>query len=316
MKKLSILLILLSFCAVSVPSTHAQNNAIDQEPEEEEVFEIRPLDQYIYEKPTMDKLSQLYWALSTLDIDKDENIDNFLRINECDIFKDYYHHEFEWVGVRDAGRKFIEENKKTFPLRFQFTHQIKLGEYDMEEGVFKIPDEYKVEGIRRFYVQAVDADEDICGLQYDIPNYPDSIVLELSRPFLFNELPMPREEAEKFITEKMEEMKGLKTHLMTEENVFNNRNAYIVMKVKLFTVGPDVKVEAGVVRPSFLGVLEGFEVYTDPDLNNLVLSKSYRMRRKATPVEDKLKAEYEAQKAQEALENPADAEEQPAEEVE
>ena len=55
---------------------------------------------YIYEQPTYAKLAQLYWALSKLDPKKDTDIDNFLLINECDIYKQYRSNEFEWKDIR------------------------------------------------------------------------------------------------------------------------------------------------------------------------------------------------------------------------
>ena len=112
-------------------------------------------DDYIYEELTMDKLSQLYWAMSAemLDIDDDSDIDHFLRINECDIYRDYSHNEFEWKGVREAGRDFIRKNIDEFPVRFVIMQPILLSDYEFEKEGFNVQEDYKIDNVKRFVVR-------------------------------------------------------------------------------------------------------------------------------------------------------------------
>src|SRR5262245_27980767 len=87
------------------PATERQESA-PTAAEEELAGEVDNTPQY-YEEPTVQKFSQLYWAISKLDPTNDTDIDNFLMINECDIYREYAHNEFEWKEIREAGRQFV-----------------------------------------------------------------------------------------------------------------------------------------------------------------------------------------------------------------
>src|SRR5690606_10075606 len=99
----------------------------------------------------------------------------------------YYHNEFEWKSIREAGRNFLRENRTKFSLRFELMQPLKLGEYDLQTKKFDILDEFQIKGIRRFEVKAENLEMNVCGYgtiqQSDIiPGYPTGLLVELSRP--------------------------------------------------------------------------------------------------------------------------------------
>lgn len=73
-----------------------------------------------YETPTVAKLSRLYWALGKFDNEPDpkQYIDNYLRINECEVYKNFSHNEFDWLNIKDATYDFLRKNKQNFPKHF------------------------------------------------------------------------------------------------------------------------------------------------------------------------------------------------------
>lgn len=235
---------------------------------------------YFYEKPTMQKLSQMYWGISHNDINRDEHIDNFMMINECDIYKDYFHNEFEWRDVREASRAFIQANRKTFPLRFEFVQPLKLGEYDISKKRFDILPDYKILGIRRFEMLPPGYRDEICGNSWNIEGYPRGLVIELSRPFMLSYLTVEPELAEEFIKEKLKIFNSLKSYAQTQSNLFDTRDAFLIMKVKFFASKGETKMQEGIALANVLGVLEGFDVYATRNKEGLIFSKSFRKRSK------------------------------------
>ena len=240
---------------------------------------------YEYVKPSMENLSQLYWGLSKFDIGDNEAIDNFLMINECDLFKNYFANEFEWSGIREASRAFLTESKKSFPLRFEFMQPLFLGEYDIERERFNIANEYKINGVRRLQVISQDFNQPICNVSTTrIPGYPRGMVVELSRPLNFTYIPVPKDIANVFIKEKLDIFRSARNQ--NTKTLEESRDAYVVMQIKIFAYKGETRVEEGNMFAEVLAVLEGLEVYSDRHKNNLLYAKHFRKR--AKKIEDPL----------------------------
>ncbi len=283
-KPLAILLAAASLC-VGLNNAHASTNEVEQR-----IF--------IYEEPTMKKFSQLYWAISRLNLDNTVHLDNFMMINECEIYNDYFNHEFEWLQVRESTKSYIEANKKKFPLRFQFTQPLRLGEYDIGKKEFEVFEEYQIQNTRRFEVRASDSRLKICGKREVIEGYPRGLMVELSRPFEFSSFALEPEIANRFISEKLERFKALNKNQQSRRgNVFMTRDAYLVMKVKVFASKGEVRTQEGEFIAHVLGVLEGIEIYSDQNKYNMIYEENFRKNRTRSPLEMQYIAEYEAEKA-------------------
>ncbi|GJL84753.1 MAG: hypothetical protein DHS20C02_05280 [Micavibrio sp.] len=260
---------------------------------------------YIYERMNMKNLSLLYWALDKLDIENNTHIDNFMRINECDIYKDYISHDFSWREIRKSSREFIEENKRQFPLRFEFSQALKVMDYDFEKEGFEFADEYKIEPTRRFEVLAMDGRSTMCGNRKpNMEGYTRGVVVEFSRPFGLDFLPVEPDTADKYITERMAYFKALPLHRRTTKDLYSTRNVYLVMKVKFFSYIGERRTSEGFNLAHVLAVLEGYDVYGDAERNLLLYSESYRSRKKKTLMERKLIKQYEESKKRQSKESP------------
>ncbi|MEZ5918786.1 MAG: DUF4852 domain-containing protein [Alphaproteobacteria bacterium] len=250
-----------------------------------------------YEEGTVAGFSKLYWRLGKFDIENDEDIDNFLMINECDLYRDYFHNEFEWHDIRKAGREHIQKQKKNFPLRFTFMQPINLADYNFKKEGFNIADEYKILGVLRFEMMATDNKSKICDRDYPIPRYPKGLIVQLSRPFSLDFLPLDQEKAEKFNAEKTEDFMKLSADKQTNDILYDMRKVYLVMNVRLYSYQEDIKTKEGPWLAGFLGILEGYEIYADQARTELLYAESFRRRKRKSRFEEQMKAQYEARKA-------------------
>ena len=251
---------------------------------------------YIYEKPTMKNLANLYWALGFLDIENNEHVDNYLKLTECDIYKQYIASEFEWNDIRDATRRFIKKNRDQFPVRFELVQEIKITDYDVKRHAFKINPKYQIQSYRRFQMMTVDSyiDYMFCGGSklLNMEGYPSGVILELSRPFSLTYVPAPLKVAKEYIKTKNTEFQKLRDAAKKAENKYDLRIAYLVMQVKIFASRKIQKTRDGESLLQTMAILEGYEVYGDPGRKLLFYSKSYLTNQTAKEVSDKIKREY------------------------
>ncbi len=255
-----------------------------------------PKKKFLYEEITVKSLSHLFWALSKLDIKNQVHIDNFMLINECDIYKDYYSHDFEWREIRKSGAAFIEDNKDLFPLRFEFMQPLKVTDYDFEKEGFDVAEKYKIYSTRRFEVFATNLTESICGKQGNIAGYPRGLVVEFSRPFNLTFLPVNRELADIYISNKLKYFQELPAHQQNEQFMHEGRDIYLVMKVKFFASRGEARTREGVGLGNVLAVLEGYEIYGDIERKMLLYSESFRSRKRKSKMEQDLIKKYQESK--------------------
>lgn len=251
---------------------------------------------YFYEKPTMKALSHLYFAINYVDVDNDVHIDNYLRINECKLFRKYNSSEFQMKEIRDATRKFIIGSRSQFSTRFELKQQIDLLDYDLERRAFKIEPRSQIQGIRRFELFTTDNFEKArCGFRSkQLEGFPFSVILEVSRPFTLTYVPVPVDTALQYIAEKDKIYQKLPEKRRNKDTLYKLRKAYIVFYVKVFAFRKlDDSSVGGFNALQTLAVMEGFEVYGDPGGKNLFYAKSFLDATDPKAVNEKLMKEYE-----------------------
>lgn len=297
MKKMSLItsfLALLLFCA----PVQAQDGS----------GEVLKADfEHFYDNITMDKVSKLYWKVGKFDVNDNEHIDNFLLINECDIYKDYYFNEFEWATVRNKARSFLKENAESFPVRFKYSQPLRLSEYDAVSGQFMIHPDYQIKGYRKFEVVTQDFEEDICTAspKNNIPHYPRILLVELTQPLSLKSIPMSSQLAQEYVQQKMDLFDSLPEAHKNKKNLYHYRDAYIVMKLKMFSYKGDETIVNGWRRSALYGMLEGYEIYADRDHTKLLYFENYiRDDESAKPVNVRLKEQYEALRKRRMGESP------------
>lgn len=247
-----------------------------------------------YLKPSLENFSRLYWALGIMDPKIDEQIDNYMAINECDIYKDYKFNEFEWKNIRETARKMLTKSAPTFGTRFSIMQEIKLGGYDETRGGFEVQDKFSVDNSRRFEINAVDTANKVCGLSRYINYYPKGIILELSRPFTLDFLPVHESLARSYIEESIEEFRNIKEKYQTQENLYNKRSAYMEMNVKVFSFLGYGRSQSSAYLAKTIGVLESIKVYADRKKTTLLFAKTFGKRKKNDTIDPKLREQFES----------------------
>lgn len=291
----------LLLCAFGASSARAQSESETRQQPEDQI-------EYTYENPTLPKLSQMYWRLNKFKMEDDWAVDNFMRINECQIYKDYYHNEFEWRDVRRVGVKFIEDNMNEFPLRFEFIQPLSLAEYDFKRKGFSVVEEHIIDNTRIFEVSSTDLYKDVCGTEAIIEGYPRVLRVELSRPLNFDFVPMEEGRAESLVLKKSKAFKRLDEQFQTKDRLYAFRDAIMVMKVKLFAYkGPDIKSQHSYMIGNVLGVLEGIEIYSDRDQEHLLYEEEFRRKKPTSDFEQKIRAKFQARKEAQKAKKEAEA---------
>ena len=194
--------------------------------------------QHIYESLNIKTLSYLHWAISILDLQDNDNIDYFLKITECDMFKKFRTDEFEWARIRDATRAYIEENKLDFPTRYEIVIPVKMGEYNKEKSYFELDNENAIKSVRLFEMMAADMFyKSLCNDESrNIGNFYRGFILELSRPFSLQVIPAENSAAQRFIEEKnkiyQEHMKQFSDPRFSQKQLYKLREAFVFVYVK------------------------------------------------------------------------------------
>ena len=241
-------------------------------------------------------MSKLYWKIKALDFNNDTHIDNFLFINECDIYNDYYYNELEWGHIRDQGKDFIVDNLEEFPVRYKFVQPLKLEEYDQDNEIFNVLPFYQIDGLRKFEIISNDFGDRICSQRRidDIDGYPRVLLVEFTQPLTIKGISMRPAIAKRYIDKKMEIFDSLEDNHKSKERVFELRNAYIVMKMKVFSYKGEDQIANGLKRAAVYGMLEGYEIYGDRDLTDLLYFENFVRQAAEKPVDVRLKEQYEA----------------------
>ena len=260
--------------------------------------------QHIYESPNIKTFSYLHWSASILDIKDDENIDFFLKITECELYKRFRADEFEWARIRDATRDYIEENKLDFPVRYEIVIPLKMGEYNKEKSYFELNTENAVKSVRLVEMMATDIFfRDICGDESrDIGNYYRGFILELSRPFSLQVVPAENDTAQRIITEKNKQyqdyLKTIHNPHFSQSELFKLREAYAFVYVKIFTYKGQYpeRTNEGYYLGQLLGVVDGYEIFEDITRKKLLYSRSYITKRDHEKESENLKKEIEVLK--------------------
>ncbi len=234
---------------------------------------------YIYEQPEYKTVSHLYWAVNLYSVDDDRSVDIYMRINECPIYKSFKSDDLEWSKIRDATRNFLKQNKNDFPTRFEFVIPLRVGDYDEERKAFEIAHRYKIKTSRRFEFKTSGWRDLECFVGSQIVQaFPTRIIMEYSRPFSIDYIPLSKQYAVEYIDRIRDYIKtnyreGFHNNIELHER---HRTAYLFLKTKIFTHGKFVKLPGELDKLiQLIGVLEGYDVYEDIDKTRLMYSENY-----------------------------------------
>ncbi len=266
-RKLLSIFLLIFLTVISLPWQHAfaQDEGEQYADDEELIFDevdvttfLKPIED-AYKEISFNALSKAYWTIGKFDVNDNDAIDNYLLINECEMFKQFYQNDFEWNKIREATRGYIKKNMNKFPTTFEILMPLDLDRYDVDKKEFIIKEHSRVEGLRRLDFSN-NPQKETCGRPGDVPNYPKNIILILNRPFSMEKVPVRPEIAEMYLDELRRKYEHLSVRLQAEQY---ERKAYLRLKVRVSKYKDTVKNIGGELRATVFGRIEGVEVYAD-----------------------------------------------------
>lgn len=249
-----------------------------------------------YVKANHQNFSRLYWALGKFEIQDDQAIDEFIKINDCGFFEQYYFDDFEWDRVREATRNYIKTNLAEFPTRFEIIRPIELGTYDVEGQYFDILPDFKADEVKQISFYTYQDRLAPC-VDYELyKRYPFELILSLTRPFTFTEVPVETELAKLYLEDLERQFENL--NFKTKEQRYK-RVVYMNIKAQMVRYKTTKYASAadGGAKAVVFGRIDAIEIYSDPALTRPLyfeeMSKKRRRRivRKETPEEDESEAD-------------------------
>ena len=223
-----------------------------------------------YVNPTLQNLSRLYWRLGVFDLLDDFAIDNYLKINECDIFTSYYKDEFEWIEIRDATRKSIGKQRDTYENKFKFVLPIILGNYDQDRGGFDLIRNTGFPNLKRIEFVDPNRKDEVCYLYPDIPDYERNVLLILDQPLDYTFVEMDDHVAQAFILRKKYEYMQIDEAVRLRRY---ERQAYIRLRMTIKEYQGSIKGQTLDGNLAILyGRLDGIDIFDDYEQKLLLAS--------------------------------------------
>lgn len=253
-------------------SLDLENEVItDLKGEDVTIIEDRHKDGYI--KPDLVNISRLYWKKNALELSNNEAIDNFLRINECDIYKKFYTDDFEWLRVREAARELIKESKETFGHKFKIIVPIDLGRYDQLRKGFPLINKTAFKDLRRVEIGGNSYSEEICGKDGVIEHYPRNLILILNKPFTFDFIRLDEHIAQSYIVRQKYQQTIRPREL---QNKSYDRLAYARIRITFSEYQGITKGRDNMPLGIMFGKLDGIDIFEDPVEKRMLSSFDYR----------------------------------------
>ena len=242
----------------------------------------------IYIEPTLDHLADLYWSLGRVDLNSNDDVDNYMMIRECDIYLKYYHNDLEWAQVREAARQTISDKLALFSRKFEIMIPVGVGKYDDVTGIFPLELDSQRIDIKKFVVDYNSPGKEVCGYQQKIKNYPKNLVLLFSKPWTIKEFPVPAEKASQYIDFTREYILSRPDLTLDKQFKRYERIAYLRLKVTVMNFGDvDIPQYLPEQYASVYVNLDGYDVYADKEKKILLYSRDveyqYPRAGKATP---------------------------------
>lgn len=240
------------------------------------VYEKAAMPQDDYVKATLENITNLYWKFGFWNVADPENIDDYLLVHECDIYKQYYTNEFEWRKIRDTAKKKIIKDVDEFTTKFEIVSEIALGKYNIDQEYFEITPETQSIDVRNVEL-AENNHATLCSRKDKADHYPQNIAVQFISPINLVRVPVFRELAERYIEDTERSLDQVPDHIRLTRQ---QRPAFVRLRVKLKKFISTRYSRMNRILPVFQGEVVSIEVYADQDLKKpLYLHRVTRGRR-------------------------------------
>ncbi|NQZ14014.1 MAG: DUF4852 domain-containing protein [Alphaproteobacteria bacterium] len=274
-------IIIVSLCLITFSAQGFAQEASEATPiaEDNEATIIEQAKEESYQFGSVENFSKLFWKIGALDVNNNEAVDNFLLINECDIYKSFYEDDFQWPEIRDAAAKMLAQEKKGFSDKFQFMIPIDLGRYDANRGGFPLVSDTGVLNLRRVQLGSNAFMQPICGVAGNIPYHPRNIILVLNRPLTFNFLELDEHVAQAYIVRQKYSKANMEE---ADRQLDYKRLAFLQLNVSISHF-QGLEKSPGASGEQFAvvyGKVDALDVFADRKKSHLLKSLKFKQRKR------------------------------------
>lgn len=221
-----------------------------------------------YKPLTRSSMSMLYWRFSDMDISSDYEIDHFIMINKCDLYKESYNDDFAWHEIRQKARASLLKNKDTFNNYIKVTLPIGLGRYNIATNSFPLTEPIST---NFFEIQALDEEKWPCrdyANNKAIWKYPHDAILSLPYAVRLYDIAVPANIAEEY-------------NNLHEQNYERSisRPAYLTLMFKVFEADNMNNKYNYNDTSTIDAILEKIEIHGDRKFSMLIYSLDTRQRK-------------------------------------
>lgn len=235
-----------------------------------------------YERATYERLSKLYWALAMFDLKDNQAIDQYLMINECDLYMKFYNDDLALEDLRNVTRDSIVHNLIKATRTYEIVMPVGLDRYNKGTRRFRIDPSSTFVGTKKLEVTLNTLPRRICGKQGPLQKYPWNFIVAFSRPFTLTEIPLPPEQAQELIDYTKEEFeKGVNGKLFQYRGLSEfSRIVFLRLKITMSQFKEFGKNYGDETVPVIFATIDGFQIYGDVEKTKLLYDQEEENRKK------------------------------------
>ena len=248
----------------------------DQDPNKPKQAEMTVIeDEYagMYSEPSLENISKLYWKKNVLKEENDDAIDNFLRINECEMYEKFFDDDFEWQRIRDAAREMLTDAKADFSYKFKMIVPIDLGRYDMLRKGFPLINKTAFKDLRRIEIGGNSNGSEVCGKEGIIDYYPRNLILILNKPFSYEFIELDEHIAQAYIIRQKYDPVKRPREL---QNKHFDRLAFARVRITFSEYQGVTRGSDNFPLAIMFGKLDGIDIFEDADEKRMLTSFTYK----------------------------------------
>lgn len=249
-----------------------------------------------YQYMSQANMAKLYWHFGKYSKDDREQVEDFIYLTDCPLYKRYKGDDIQWTEIVNAKQEAIEKEAAQYSTRFEITQKIYLEDYNANTEIFDILDSYDLKKSRTLFLAAADYGQILCTNQMTkyVSDYPEEIVLKTNTPFEFTSFEIEKDIAAKFIEKSQKKFRKLTPERRADpKNKFLVRDVYLVLKFDVFAEDPEgFYSSSSGEKPLYYATLERAELYSDIGRTDLMFVKNYREPRAVDAYEQQLRTEY------------------------
>ncbi len=227
-------------------------------------------------------LSKLYWALGMLDEKNDASVEQFLFINDCDMFNKFSSDPEQWASLKEATRQMLCKGKEKFPDPFR--NPAAGSDCRLRSGEKRNSAVDPASGLANLQTLDIssNAGVDVCGSKQDFKSYPRGLTVNLVQPFALKAIPASPELVEFY----------------NKQKTYGKVMVYLRLKTRMGEYIDTAQGKGG-WHAVVTGAVDGYEIYSDAKESKILFAQDLP-KIKLETLADKKKAEAEAAPAPEA----------------